>query len=113
MKDEFKGKIISEFVGLKSKMFSLTDVDNEENKKAKGINKNVVKNIRHKEYIYVLFNKKIIRDKMKRIQSKLHKIETYIVCKIYLSSFDDKKYILDDAINILSYFHKDLLTSDC
>ena len=31
MNDEFKGKIISEFVGLKSKMYSLIDVDNEEN----------------------------------------------------------------------------------
>ena len=47
MKDEFKGKIISEFVGLKSKMCSLVMVNNEEIKKAKGINKNVVKNIRH------------------------------------------------------------------
>ena len=31
MNDEFKGKIISEFVGLESKMYSLIDVDNEEN----------------------------------------------------------------------------------
>ena len=38
MKDKFKRKI-SEFVGLKSKMYSLIDVDNEENKKAKGVNK--------------------------------------------------------------------------
>ena len=35
--------IISEFVGLKSKMYALIDVDNEEHKKAKGLNKNVVK----------------------------------------------------------------------
>ena len=81
MKDEFKRKIISEFVGLKSKMYSLIDVDNDENKKAKGVNKK----IRHKEYNDVLFNKKIVRDKMKRIQSKLHKIGTYEVCKfLYL-----------------------------
>ena len=38
MKDKFKRKI-SEFVGLKSKMYSLIDVDNEEEKKAKGVNK--------------------------------------------------------------------------
>ena len=29
MKDEFKTKIISEFVGLKLKVYSLIDVDNE------------------------------------------------------------------------------------
>ena len=39
-------------------MYSLINVDGKENKKAKGVNKNVVKNIRHKEYIDILFNKK-------------------------------------------------------
>ena len=58
MKDEFKGKIISEFIGLKSKMYSLVTVDNEKSKKAKGVNKNIVKNIRHKGFFDVLFNKK-------------------------------------------------------
>ena len=42
MKDEFKGKIVSEFIGLKSKMYSFIAVDNEEVKKAKGVNKTVV-----------------------------------------------------------------------
>ena len=109
MKDEFKGKIINEFVGLKSKMYSLIDVDNEENKKAKGVNQNVKENLRHKEFVDVLFSKKIIRDKIKRIQIKLHKIGTYEVCKISLSCFDHKRYILDDGINSLTYFHKDIL----
>ena len=42
-----------------SKVYSLIDADNEQNKKVKGVNKNVVKNIRHKEYIDDLLNKKI------------------------------------------------------
>ena len=37
--NEFKGKIISEFVGLKSKMYSLINVSDEEFSKAKGVNK--------------------------------------------------------------------------
>ena len=39
MKDEFKGRIISEFVGLKSKMYSLISVDDEEITKANEVNK--------------------------------------------------------------------------
>ena len=34
-------------------MYSLIDTENEENKKAKGVNKSVVKNIRHKENILI------------------------------------------------------------
>ena len=41
MKDELKGRIISEFVGLKSKMYSLISVADEEVTKAKGVNKKV------------------------------------------------------------------------
>ena len=92
-------------------MYSLIDADNEEVKKAKGFNKNVVKNIRHKEYIDVLFNKKVIKHKIKRIQNKLHKIGTYDVCKISLSCFDDERYILDDGINSLAYFQEDIRTN--
>ena len=49
---------------------------------------------------------------MKRIQSKLHKIATYEVCKISLSCFDDKRYILDDDINSVAYFHKVILQNE-
>ena len=90
MKDEVKGKIISKFIGLKSKMYSLVTIDNEEMKKAEGVNKIVVKNRRHKEFVDVLFNKKMMRNKMKRIQSRLHRGGNYDVCKVSLSCFDDK-----------------------
>ena len=58
IKDEFKGKIISEFVGLKSKMYSSVDIDGREIKKAKRVNESTVNNITHKEFVDVLFNKK-------------------------------------------------------
>ena len=44
----------------------------------------------------VLFNEKIIRHKMKRIQSKKHKLGTDEIDKISLSCFDDKRDVLDD-----------------
>ena len=45
---------------------------------------------------------------MKRIQGKLHRIGTYDIYKIYLSCFDDKRYILRDGVNSFVYFHKDI-----
>ena len=93
MKDEFKGKIISEFVELKSKKYSLISAKDKEVTKVKGVNQK----IRHKEFVDVLFNKKVIRHNMKRIQSKLHRIGTYNVCKVSLSCFDDKRYVLNDG----------------
>ena len=47
----------------------------------------------------------------KRIQSKKHKFGTYEIDKISLPCFDDKRYVLDDGIYTLSYFHKDTVTS--
>ena len=54
MIDEFKGKIISEFAGLKSKIYSLISVDNKEVTKAKGVNKK----LRHKDLLVFCLTKK-------------------------------------------------------
>ena len=85
-------------------MYSLISIDNKEVTKAKGVNKK----IRHKEFVDVLFNRTVIRHNMKRIQSRLHRIQTYNVCKISLSCLDDGRYVLDDGVNTLTYFHKDI-----
>ena len=104
MKDELNGSKIVEFVGLKSKMYLLISSGGKEINKAKGVNKK----LKHNEYLDVLFNKKVIRHKKKRILSKLHEIGTYDINKISLSCFDDKRYVLDDGINTLAYSHKDI-----
>ena len=62
-------------------MNSLIDVNNEENKKAKGVSKKVVKNKIHKEHVDVLFNKKRMGDKMKRIQSKYLVLMTQVIAR--------------------------------
>ena len=49
---------------------------------------------------------------MKRIQSKKHKVGTYKINKISLSCFDDKRFILNDGIHTLAYFHKRLKKKD-
>ena len=85
-------------------MYCIVSDDDIEVNTAKGENISIGFN----EYEDVLFDKKIIRRKMKRIQSKKHKISTYDVNKISLSCFDDKRYILNDGITTLAYFDKDL-----
>ena len=55
-KDEFNGNKIDEFVRLKSKMYSLIS-NNLEVNKAKDVNLK----LKHKEYVNVLFNKKIFK----------------------------------------------------
>ena len=102
-KDEAAGKPILEFVGLKSKMYSYK-IGEEEHKKAKGVKKNVVKKeIKHQDYLDVLFNKKIMHHQMNTIRSESHQINSYHLNKVSLSPYDDKRYLLDDGITSLAY----------
>ena len=109
MKDEYGGVITDEFVGLKSKMYSIKKINDSESSTAKGVNIATEFN----EFKDVLFNKKIIRHKMKRIQAKKYKIGTYEIDKISLSCFDDKRFVLDDGVHTLAYFHKDCNEKEC
>ena len=104
IKDEFKRNPINKSIGLKSKMYFTVSDDDAEVSTTKGVNISIDFNA----YEDAFFNEKIIRHKMKRTQSKKHKISTYDVNKICLLCFDDKKYILNNGITTLAYFHKDL-----
>ena len=87
MKDEFGGVIVTEFVGLKSKLYSLKKIDGKESNTAKGMSIAT----KFDKFKDVLFNKKVIRHKIKIIQSKKRKLGTYEIGKISLSFFDDKR----------------------
>ena len=49
---------------------------------------------------------------IKRKKYKL-RIGTYEVDKISLSCFDDKRFVLNNGVNTLAYFHKDCNKEDC
>ena len=78
MKDESEGNIIGEFVGLNSKVYPMKNIDGKESNTAKGVN--VATDIN--EFKDTLFNKNIIRHKMRRIQCKKYKMGTYEINKI-------------------------------
>ena len=97
-----------EFVGLKSKNYSLLVSRKNSNTKmtAKGIKRGYVKkNLRHEQYLNTIREKTITRAKFLSINSINHVIKTVINDKICLSAYDDKRYIADDGISTLSYGH--------
>ena len=83
---------ITEFVGLRSKMYSCVKDNKQTARTAKGIKKQVIrKNIKHDHYKDVLFNNKQIMHTMKTIRSEKHQLGSFKLNKISLSCFDDKK----------------------
>ena len=77
MKDLSEGKINVEFFGLKSKMHSIKNIDSKETNTAKEVRVAT----EFKKFKNTLFNKKIMRRKMRRIQPKKHKLGTYEINK--------------------------------
>ena len=95
MKDLPKGKIIDELFGLMSRMYSMKNIDGKESNTAKGVNIATEFN----EFKDTLFNKKLLRHKVKKIQSKKRRVRTYEIRKISLSCYDNKRFVLDDGIH--------------
>ena len=104
MKDEMSGKIIEEFIGLRSKMYSIKSSD-EEKKTAKGIKKSAIKRLRHAKYKDALFDGKVTHETMRTIRSINHELFTLEVNKVGLCSFDDKRYVLDDKFTTRAHGH--------
>ena len=113
-KDEAAGIPITEFVGLRSKMYSYMKDNDDEPKKdnekisrtAKGIKKNIIKkNITHENYKNVLFNNEQMHHTMKTIRSNLHQLGSYELNKVSLSCFDDKRYIHNNGVTSHAYGH--------
>ena len=86
MRNETDGVSIKKINGLMPKMYSFQVGDNNDHKKAKDVNKNVVATISHNKYKDVLLNNKCLLHSMNRIQSRNHRIGTYEISKLSLSN---------------------------
>ena len=71
-KDETQGLPICEFIGLRSKMYSIELDDQSEKKTAKGIVRNVIKNhLKHGNYKQILDSGERMTSNMKMIRSSI------------------------------------------
>ena len=105
-KDEAAGNNIKEFVGLRAKLYSYKMEEGKENKRCKGVKKQVVENsITHEDYKTCLTTGKEILRKQNILRSYDHEIYTEEVNKIALSAADDKRHILSDGVHTLAWGH--------
>jgi hypothetical protein len=96
MKDKCGGKPPLEFVGLRSKTYSLLTYDKKLSKRtAKGVkNRYLVKNVIHDAYLQTLRNRTTVHAKYRLFRSRAHKIQTEKCCKVALCAYDDKRHVL-------------------
>ena len=104
MKDELGGKIITKFVTLRPKTYSLVTDDGKEDKKAKGTKKCIIKKmIKFNDYKKCLLNDELILKSQQRFISKKHDVYTENINKIALSNNDDKRIVSSNKISSYPY----------
>ena len=111
MKDELKGKIMTEFVALRPKLYAYRKLDNAEDKRSKGIKKCIVKKtIIFDDYKGCLLDsesKSIYRSQL-MFRNNKHEIHTVEVNKVALKRNDDKRIVKKDGISTLAREHYSL-----
>ena len=108
MKDEMGGKIIDEFVGLRSKMYSLTVQNQQDKKAAKGFLRSIQKDIRHEDYLRCIDETTDLSFTGHKIHHEHHQIFLSEDTKKGLCAYNDKKYIDKKGFrnfNCLSFGH--------
>ena len=94
MKDELGGKIMTEFVALRPKLYSYKKLNSSEDKKCKGIKKCVVKNtLTIEDYKACLFNDSTEYRSQLMLRSAKHEVHTIEVNMVTLNREDDKRIL--------------------
>ena len=100
---------ISEFVGLRSKLYSyLVDQDEDKHHRCKGVKRSVVNELDINDYTSTLYQRKSKTVTQNVIRSYKHQLYSESIKKIALSCLDDKRFIDDDNINTYSFGHKNI-----
>ena len=93
-KDESPDNPILEFVGLRSKMYSMLPLEGDKKATAKGVSQRITRQvIKHQDYRNCLMNNEQMSHKMVKIGHTHHQLETQVILKKSLSPFNDKKWI--------------------
>ena len=109
MKDELGGKIMTEFVALRPKLYSCKKLGGSEDKKCKGIKKWVVKKTpTFEDYKTCLLNDSTEYRSQLMFRSAKREVHTIEVNKVALNRDDDKRISRKDAISTFARGHKDL-----
>jgi len=106
MKDENNGAIMTEFVGLRAKMYAVRVDGKKDIKKVKDTKNNVVaRTIKFDDYMRCLNEEIEITRHQSCIRSKLHEVYTISESKIALSPYDDKRYVVPDSMETVPWGH--------
>ena len=109
MKDELGGKIMTEFVALRPRLYSYEKLDGSEDKKCKGIKKCVVKKtLTFEDYKTCLFNDSTEYRSQLMFRSAKHEVHTTEVNKVALNRDNDKRISRKDGTSTFARGHKDL-----
>lgn len=96
-KDETAGRLLEEMILLRPKMYSMRYKDsNTAIKRAKGISRHIVRDMKHDLYKEAFEEKKTTRVQMTILRSKQHTIQTTTFNKRALSAFEDKRCWLSE-----------------
>ena len=111
MKDEPGGKIVTEFVALRAKMYAYRKIDKEvEEKRCKGTKKcAVAESLTFEDYKTCLFDGKTVYREQMLFENKEHKMYTVNKQKIALNRDDDKRVVQADGITTLARVYVALL----
>ena len=109
MKDELGGKIMTEFVALRPKLYSYKKLDGSEDKKCKGIKKCVAKKtLTFEDYKTRLVSNSTEYRSQLMLRSSKHEVHTIEVNKVALNRDGDKRISRKDGISTFARGHKDL-----